>query len=187
MSDFTSLENHFLIAMPSLQDPYFERTVTLICQHNSDGALGIVINRVTNLTLGDILQQLELPDDQLEAPETPVYFGGPVQSERGLILHEADSHWESTLKIGDEFGLTTSKDIIEAIAHNTGPKCCLMALGYAGWGDGQLERELQENAWLSGPADREVIFKTPIDERWSRAAEILGIDINQMVSGAGHA
>jgi len=187
MSQFASLANHFLIAMPALADPNFVRTVTLICQHNEEGALGIVINRTTNLVVGDILQQLELPADESEQAQAPVYFGGPVQTERGLILHEGDRHFESTLPVGTSLGLTTSRDILESMANNDGPRHCLVALGYAGWGSGQLEREISENAWLSGPTDNDIIFRTAVDERWPKAAAGMGVDLNTMSREAGHA
>ena len=187
MSDFVSLENHFLIAMPMLADPNFEKTVTLICQHNDKGALGVVINRTTNLKVSEVLEQLSLPGNHLNNPNMLVHFGGPVQTERGLILHDQVGDWDSTLPVSDSLCLTTSKDILEAISENKGPKNCLLALGYAGWGDGQLEREISENAWLSGPADNDIIFHTPIEERWPNAAKLLGVDLAMLSTGAGHA
>lgn len=182
-----SLANQFLIAMPTLMDPNFVRTVTLICQHSEEGALGVVINRTTTLTVREVLDQLSVPRDQIKNPNAPVFFGGPVQTERGLILHEGIGEWESTLPINDTLGLTTSKDILEAIAENRGPSNCMLALGYAGWGSGQLEREIRENAWLSGPANNDIIFQTPVDERWPRAAELVGVDITMLSGEAGHA
>lgn len=187
MGELHSLTNHFLIAMPTLADPNFVRTVTLICEHNDDGALGIVINRTTNLTLANVLAQLDLPSDHLENPNTPVYYGGPVQTERGLILHETVGRWESTLPVGDSLGLTTSHDILEAMAESRGPQSSMLALGYAGWSAGQLEREIKENAWLSGPADNDIIFRTPVEERWASAAALLGIDLAMLSREAGHA
>lgn len=187
MRAFQSLTNQFLIAMPALADPNFVRTVTLICQHTEEGALGVVVNRTTDLRLGDVLAQLDLPEDRVRDPDTPVHYGGPVQTERGLILHETLGSWESTLAIGDSLGLTTSRDILEAIAENRGPEESLLALGYAGWSAGQLEREITENAWLSGPADNDIIFRTPMDERWPRAAALLGVDLTMMSREAGHA
>lgn len=187
MTDFESLENQFLIAMPMLADPNFEKTVTLICQHTENGALGVVINRTTNLKVSEVLEQLSLPVDRLNNPDMPVYIGGPVQTERGLILHDDMGDWDSTLSVSDTLCLTTSKDILEAIAENRGPENCLLALGYAGWGNGQLEREISENAWLSGPVDNDIIFHTPVDERWLKAAEFLGVDIALLSTRAGHA
>lgn len=187
MSDFVSLENNFLIAMPMLADPNFEKTVTLICQHSDKGALGVVINRTTNLKVSEVLEQLSLPGNRLNNPNMLVHFGGPVQTERGLILHDEAGDWDSTLPVSDSLCLTTSKDILEAISENKGPENCLLALGYAGWGDGQLERELSENTWLSGPADNDIIFHTPIEERWPSAAALLGVDIAMLSTAAGHA
>ena len=187
MSAIPSLANHFLIAMPTLADPNFERTVTLICQHNADGALGVVFNRTTNLVLADIFTQLELPNDKTERADEPVYHGGPVQTECGLILHDGDREWDATLQVGDSLSLTTSRDILEALATNEGPEHCLMALGYAGWGSGQLEREITENAWLSGPAKFDIIFSTPIEKRWTQAAASMGVDLTTMSREAGHA
>lgn len=182
-----SLTNQFLIAMPALMDPNFARTVTLICQHNEEGALGIVINRTTALTIREVMDQLSVPRDNIKDPELPVFLGGPVQTERGLILHEGIGNWETTLPISEDLGLTTSKDILEAIAENRGPTNCMLALGYAGWGSGQLEREMRENAWLSVPTDNDIIFRTPVDERWPRAAELVGVDITMLSGPAGHA
>ena len=181
------LTNHFLIAMPAMKDPNFEQTVTYICQHNDEGALGIVINRTIDLTLGDVLDQMKIKRDASVKSESPVHYGGPVQTERGFILHEDIGSWDSTLKVGSGTGLTTSRDILEAMADNTGPSRALLALGYAGWGAGQLERELSENAWLNWPADNDLIFSTPVEERWSSAARLLGVDLSLLSTDAGHA
>lgn len=182
-----SLTNHFLIAMPNLADPNFHRTVTLICQHNEDGALGIIINRITNLTLHEIFEQMNISTDQFKNPDLPVFSGGPVQTERGFILHNSVESWSATLPISDGLGLTSSRDILEAIARNNGPENCLVALGYAGWAGGQLEQEISDNAWLNGPADSAIIFHTPVDNRWNEAAQLLGVDLSTLSSEAGHA
>ena len=181
------LTNQFLIAMPAMKDPNFEQTVTYICQHNHEGALGIVINRTIDLTVGDVLDQMNIVRDAAINSEAPVHYGGPVQIERGFILHEDIGDWDSTLQISDLTGLTTSRDILEAMANNLGPSRALLALGYAGWGAGQLEREISENAWLNWPADNELIFTTPIGERWSKAASLLGVDLSLLSTDAGHA
>lgn len=181
------LTNHFLIAMPSMKDPNFEQTVTYICQHNEEGALGIVINRVIDLTIGEVLDQMEITRAASVKPDAPVHYGGPVQTERGFILHEDIGEWDSTLKISDRVGLTTSRDILEAIATDSGPRRALLALGYAGWGAGQLEREISENAWLNWPADSELIFSTPVDQRWSQAAARFGVDLSLLSTDTGHA
>ncbi len=181
-----SLANHFLIAMPALADPNFVRTVTYICEHSEDGAMGIVINRPMELDLATVLDQLDMT---MEAPggETPVFQGGPVQTERGFVLHRPLGDWEATLEVTDDIGLTASRDILAAIARGEGPERFLVALGYAGWGAGQLESELAQNAWLSGPADPTILFDTPPTERWARAAALLGVDIGLLSGDAGHA
>ncbi len=187
MSDFTKLSNHFLIAMPSLADPNFARTVTLICEHSSEGAMGIVINRTTDLALGDILQQMGIDTDSTNKRNMPVHLGGPVQTNRGFVLHEPLGKWESTLPITESLGVSTSRDILAAIAENRGPDKCLVALGYAGWGAGQLEREIAENSWLNGPVDRLIIFDTPVEHRWQSAAKLVGVDLSTLSGDAGHA
>ncbi|MGA8261886.1 MAG: YqgE/AlgH family protein [Arenicellales bacterium] len=187
MTGTESLTGQFLIAMPAMADPNFEQTVSFICQHNENGALGIVINRTMDLTMGDVLGQMNIPSDQCDRVRQAVHYGGPVQSERGFILHDQPDAFESTLKIDGAIGLTTSRDILEAIARNEGPQRALIALGYAGWGSGQLEREITQNAWLSGPADVELMFTTPVEQRWSRAAGLLGVDLTLLSREAGHA
>jgi putative transcriptional regulator len=183
------LSNQFLVAMPNMVDPNFARTVTLICQHDENGALGVVINRtMEELSLGDVLRQLDVPGAAIDKFDAnPVFCGGPVQSELGLVLHEGVGEWDSTLPVGSAMGLTTSRDVLEAIADNAGPDYSLLVLGYAGWGAGQLEREMIENAWLTVPADVDIIFRTPVEERWIEAARQLGVDIRTLAASAGHA
>ncbi|MBT2968600.1 MAG: hypothetical protein B6D72_10430 [gamma proteobacterium symbiont of Ctena orbiculata] len=183
----TNLTNHFLIAMPRLEDPNFFHTVTYICEHTTDGAMGIVINRPMDLHLADIFEQLEITISTAKIAEQPVYIGGPVQSDRGFVLHDTNTDWASTLKITPEISVTTSLDILEAIAAGKGPQRSLVALGYAGWGAGQLESELSQNAWLSGPAESEIIFNRASEERWQAAADLLGIDLNLLSGDTGHA
>lgn len=187
MTGTESLTGQFLIAMPAMTDPNFEQTVTFICQHNEDGALGIVINRTMDLTMGDVLGQMNIPSGSCARAGQAVHYGGPVQSERGFILHDRPDAFESTLRIDGGIGLTTSRDILEVIARNEGPERALIALGYAGWASGQLEQEITQNAWLSGPADFELMFSTPVDQRWSRAAGLLGVDLTLLSREAGHA
>jgi putative transcriptional regulator len=182
-----SLSNQLLIAMPALADPNFARTVTYICEHNGDGALGIVINRPLDLSLGDILGHLEMQVTDPDVGSQPVLMGGPVQTERGFILHQPLGAWEATLPVTAQIGLTTSQDILRDMAMGRGPGQSLVALGYAGWGAGQLEREMLENAWLSGPADESILFDLPYSERWEAAAARLGIDLNLLSDQAGHA
>lgn len=183
----TNLTSHFLIAMPGLADPNFQHTVTFICAHNEDGAMGIVINRQVDMRLGEVLAQMELQPMNAAIEQYPVYQGGPVQTDRGFILHTPEKLWESSIKISASIAVTTSRDIIEAIANDEGPEATLMALGYAGWDAGQLEQEIGDNAWLSGPADTNIIFNTPSEQRWQKAAALLGIDIQMLSSDVGHA
>ena len=181
-----SLINHFLIAMPGLADPFFAKTVTYLCQHSAEGALGIIVNRPSDLTLKDIMQQMNIEIGQQELGKMPIYFGGPVQPDRGFVLHEPLGHWGSTLQVSDSIALTTSRDILEAISVGEGPQKVLVALGYAGWGQGQLEREMAQNAWLNAPADQSIIFDHPSSQRWKAAAELMGVDISLLTSQAGH-
>ncbi len=181
------LTNHFLVAMPSLSDSIFERAVVLICLHDKDGALGIVVNRITQLLLEDILGELDLKCPDGSVDRRPVHFGGPCQLESGLVLHEAGPSWSSTLQVGTEFALTTSKDVLEAISENRGPEFIMPMLGFAGWESNQLETEMQNNVWLSTPADSSIIFNTPIQDRWHKAAALVGIDISTMSPVVGHA
>ena len=182
-----NLTNHFLIAMPSMDTGLFAHSITYICEHNEQGAMGLVINRPMDLTLQELFDQLSV----LPAPahgEAPVYGGGPVQTERGFILHNNDGRrWDSTLVINDDIALTTSKDVLDAIARDQGPKDFLITLGYAGWGAGQLEQELVENAWLTLPADHDIIFKLPVEQRVQAATRKLGINFSLISPQAGHA
>ena len=187
MSDFSSLSNQFLIAMPALNDPNFSRTVTLVCEHSPEGAMGVTINRQLELSINDIFKLLDIKTNDAAPPGSFVYQGGPVQENRGFVLHEPLGNWESTLAISDNLGLSTSQDILQAIATGHGPEKCLLALGYAGWGPGQLEYEIRENTWLSGPADRKVIFETALESRWQAAAHSMGVDLNALSGEAGHA
>jgi putative transcriptional regulator len=186
MNQFTYLNNQFIIAMPSLADPNFFHTVTYLCQHNQEGALGIVINRLAEMKLGDIFKQMNIRATSLCAAETPVYSGGPVQQERGFVLHTTGGGWDASMVISDSISLTTSRDVIEAIAVGKGPEQYMVALGYAGWGEGQLEQEILANAWLNTPYSQHVLFDEPINMRWRAAAEQIGIDINQLTTQAGH-
>ncbi len=186
-NDTIRLANHFLIAMPTLADPNFSQTVTYVCEHSEHGAMGIVINRPTEVTLGDLFQHLELETNEYCPFDDTVFVGGPVKRDRGFVLHTPDVPWESSIQISEDVALTTSRDILAALALGKGPDNCLVALGYAGWGAGQLEEEMAQNAWLSGPADPGVIFRTATEERWRAAALRLGIDISRLSFEAGHA
>ncbi len=182
-----TLANHLLIAMPGMADPNFSSTVTLICEHNDDGALGIVINRPLTLKLGGLFEQLELTEADAKAADHPVLMGGPVGPERGFVLHQPSGSFENSLAVSSDIHLTLSRDIIDAMAAGSGPEKTLVALGYAGWQAGQLEEEMLANSWLTVPATPDIVFDLPFGERWSAAAQTLGIDISQMAPDAGHA
>lgn len=181
-----SLRDHFLIAMPGMQDSSFAHSVTYICDHSESGAMGLTLNHPLPLTLTDIFQQLELEDSSGRGDQ-PVMSGGPVQVERGFVLHNAGSEWQSTIQVSSEISLTASRDILVALAEGKGPSEYLLALGYAGWDAGQLEEEILANAWLTLPADKQILFNTPPEQRWSAAARHLGIDLNLISANAGHA
>lgn len=181
-----SLRDHFLIAMPGLNDSSFAHTVTYICEHSDKGAMGVVINSATPMQLKEIFAQMELNDVSQEG-EQIIMAGGPVQPERGFVLHPSGSKWQSTLEVSPDISLTASRDIIVALAEGRGPKQFLITLGYAGWGEGQLEAEIASNSWLTVPADKTIIFDTPFEQRWTAAAQALGIDVNLISSTAGHA
>ncbi len=187
MTAVTYLNNQFIIAMPNLADPYFFHTVTYLCQHNDEGALGIVINRSANMKLGDIFKQMKIPVTSDTAPQTLVFAGGPVQQERGFVLHTTGNEWDMTIPVSESISLTTSRDVIEAIALDKGPESYLVALGYAGWGEGQLEKEMLANAWLNSPFGKNILFNTPIEMRWKAAADQIGINIKKLTIPAGHA
>lgn len=182
-----SLTSQLLIAMPGMADPNFSSTVTLICEHNDDGALGIVINRPLTLKLGGLFEQLDVEDPDPRTAELPVLMGGPVGPERGFVLHDPTVAYENSLAVSEEISLTLSRDVIDALARGTGPKKSLIALGYAGWESGQLETEMLANSWLNVPATPEIVFDLPFPERWSAAARAIGIDISRLSHDAGHA
>jgi putative transcriptional regulator len=187
MTPTTSLSNQLLIAMPGLQDPNFSSTVTLICEHTADGALGIVINRPLTLTVGVLFDQLDLENFDRGAARQPVVLGGPVGPERGFVLHDASCSYEHSLAVSGDIRLTLSRDIIDAMASGRGPERSLVALGYAGWDAGQLEQEILANSWLTVDATPAIVFDLPFAERWTAAAGTLGIDISRMSVDAGHA
>jgi len=187
MDKGSNLTNHFLIAMPGLEDPNFDHTVTYICEHTAEGAMGIVVNRPLELTLGDVFEQMSIAGGDDRTRQRPVFSGGPVNAERGFVLHTAGEPWHSTMKITNHISVTTSRDVLEAMANGKGPQASLVALGYAGWAGGQLEAEIVQNAWLSGPADSGILFELSPAERWKAAAAALGIDIDLLTGEAGHA
>ena len=182
-----NLTDHFLIAMPNMADPYFSSTLTYICEHNDQGALGVVVNRPIDMTLGALFDRLSLTLSSENLGKTPVFFGGPVQTDRGFVLHQPIGDWQSTLSVQDRVGLTTSKDILESLGHGSGPEKVLVTLGYSGWAPGQLENEIKQNAWLTVIAKDAVIFDLPVEERLPAAMGLLGIDFASLSDEAGHA
>jgi len=188
MQEIKTFKNQMLIAMPSLRDPNFDKGVIFMCQHNYEGALGLVINHPINMPLKGLLDQLDIAVEDENIANIPIYAGGPVQQDRGFILHTSEAvKWETTVDISDDVSLTTSQDILKAIARGEGPKHFLIALGYAGWKESQLETEMKENSWLSTDYDESVIFNTPISKRWNAAAKKMGVDIRLLTSQVGHA
>lgn len=180
------LKNQFLIAMPGLEDENFNHTVSLLCEHNDGGAIGLVINKPTELKLSAMMEQMGLEHEALDA-EDPVYWGGPVQPERGFVIHGEGGNWESSMCLQDDLYITTSRDILRAIGKGEGPQHFFVVLGYAGWGAGQLENEILHNAWLNTPVSGQILFGTPVHDRWQAATRLLGIDVSQIAGSAGHA
>lgn len=183
-----SFENHFLIAMPSMEDPYFARTITYICEHNEHGAMGLVINQPVGMSLKELLTQTDKDAVILEEKADDIVLaGGPVSQDRGFILHTTQQGWSSSLALTSEIMVTTSKDILSALGNENGPEKALVTLGYAGWTAGQLEEELTNNAWLTIEADTEILFDIPIHKKWESAVQKLGVDIWQLGPDIGHA
>ena len=182
-----SLTNHLLIAMPQLNDPNFAQTVALICEHTDKGALGIVLNKPLPMKLSDVLSQMKLEAKSEQIGEMPVLRGGPVHTDRGFVLHRPGGQWDHTHKVSDTIQVTTSRDVLAAMARGEGPSDAFIALGYAGWESGQLERELKENAWASMPVDARVVFDLPFEERWAGAWRLMGVDVDRLSPEAGHA
>jgi putative transcriptional regulator len=183
----TPLANQLLIALPALIDPQFARSVALICQHDQEGAMGVVINRASEYTLGEVLQQMGIESGDEALRSQIVLAGGPVHPERGFVLHDGERSWDSTMAITDNLSVTTSRDILEAMARGEGPAHAVIALGCAGWGAGQLESELVEDTWLTVPADAELLFGTPLEQRWHAAAGRIGVDMANLADHSGHA
>lgn len=192
----TNLTNHFLIAMPGLEDPLFARSVVYLCEHSERGALGLVINKPCDISLKGLFDKVELPLMRHDLSEDPVFYGGPVQTERGFVLHEAifkeadrptEPVYSSTMIIPGGLEMTTSRDVLEAISSGSGPRKVMVSLGYSAWGEGQLEAELIDNSWLTVEADVRVIFDTPIDQRYEQALQLLGLHAWMLTPDAGHA
>ena len=182
-----NLTNQFLIAMPALVDPYFARSLVLVCEHNEKGALGIIVNRPLDMTLATLFEKVDLTLEQAPLAEQPVYFGGPVQTDRGFVLHRPLGSWQATMPVTAQLGLTSSRDILQSMGKDGAPGEVLVTLGYAGWSAGQLEGELAQNAWLTVPADNAILFDLAPDERLPAAMRALGIDFTHLADTAGHA
>jgi len=188
MSAGAYLGNHLLVAMPSLADPNFSHSVTLVCEHNERGALGIVINRPLEMKMSEVLEQLALTTEDTQLRAMPVLGGGPVQRDRGFVLHRpGPQQWESTMPVSDSLHVTTSRDVLAAMAEGRGPAPAVIALGYAGWEAGQLDDELLQNAWLTVPCDDALIFELPYEQRWHAAARLLGVELSRISTQAGRA
>lgn len=187
MSATVDLSGHFLMAMPGMVDGDLAGTVIYVCEHSERGALGLVINRPTDLSLGGLLEQVDLEQDGSGQRDLPVHFGGPVQSDRGFVLHRPAGDYSSSIRLGDTLALTTSRDVLQAVASGEGPEKIFVTLGYAGWGAGQLEQELAQNAWLSVLAEESIIFEVPAEFRYPAAMRLLGVDPAMLAGSAGHA
>ena len=182
-----NLTGHFLIAMPSLNDGFFNQAVTYICEHDENGSFGIIINQQTGISLKQIAKEMAIETENNYDDKQLVFIGGPVDQGRGFILHRPIGSWQSSLEVNNNIALTTSKDILMAIVKNEGPEDNIVALGYAGWAAGQLDNEMASNTWLSCPADEQIIFNTPIEKRWKAAAKLIGVDLSLLSNDAGHA
>ncbi|MFW8565106.1 YqgE/AlgH family protein [Orrella sp. 11846] len=187
MTGTTDFTRQFLLAMPGTTGDEFAGTVIYVCEHSSQGALGLVLNRPMKLTVGELLEKIDIPVENQDLGRTPVYFGGPVQADRGFVLHRPVMSYNSSLHLDGDIGLTTSRDVLENLGKGTGPSDLLVALGYAGWGAGQLEQEMAQNVWLSVPADEEIIFNLPPEERYPTAMRLLGFDPAMLTGEVGHA
>jgi putative transcriptional regulator len=186
-SPFSNFTNHFLIAMPSMVDPNFGGALVFVAEHSEKGALGLVVNRPMEINLTTLFERIDLQLLGDSPARSPVFYGGPVQTDRGFVLHQPVGQWNSTVLVSDELGLTSSKDILEAVADGRGPERLMVLLGYSGWGPGQLEDEISRNAWLTVPADPALIFDTPVDERVHGAFALLGVNPVFLAPAAGHA
>ena len=185
-----NLTDHFLIAMPALDDPFFSKSLIYLAEHNDHGALGIIVNRPIDMNLVTLFEKIDLsyePSSAMNLTNLPVFFGGPVQTDRGFVLHRPIGTWQSTLAVNQEIGLTSSLDILQSVAQEGAPHEILVTLGYSGWGAGQLEHELAQNSWLTVRADPYILFDLPFEERLPSALEILGIDFANLAGKAGHA
>lgn len=182
-----NFENQLLIAMPALDDSYFNKTVTYICEHNEEGAMGLIINLPIDLTLNELLAHIDADVESNPVMSQKVLTGGPIATQRGFVLHSSQGGWKSSLPLSQELMITTSKDILMALGTDQAPKNFIVTLGYAGWGPGQLEEEIKANSWLTTSVDSDILFNTPIEQRWKKATEKLGIDVAHLSNEVGHA
>ncbi|MGP1609362.1 MAG: YqgE/AlgH family protein [Burkholderiales bacterium] len=182
-----NLTDHFLIAMPAMTDPYFSRTLVYIAEHNDQGALGVIVNRPIDMSLATLFEKIDVALEADGFADLPVFFGGPVQTDRGFVLHRPIGAWQSTLAINQHIGLTSSRDVLQSVALEGKPQDVMVTLGYSGWSAGQLEQELAQNAWLTVPAQARILFDMPYEERLASAMETLGIDFTHLAEDAGHA
>jgi len=182
-----NLTDHFLIAMPAMEDPYFAKSLVYVAEHNDQGALGVIVNRPIDMDLATLFKKIDVPFESAALARLPVFFGGPVQTDRGFVLHRPLGSWQSTLAVNQEVGLTTSRDVLLSVGQAGHPSDMVITLGYSGWGAGQLEHELAQNAWLTVPANSRILFELPYEEKLASALELLGIDLANLAGQAGHA
>jgi putative transcriptional regulator len=187
MSESGYLTNQLLIAMPAMSDPNFAQSVALVCDHGPRGALALIVNKPLPMRLGEVFEQLEIEIPNGPVTERPVLRGGPMQTDRGFVVHTAEGQWDSTLRVSEQLHVTTSRDVLAAIARGDGPGDAIVALGYAGWDGGQLEDEIRANAWLNAPVDRGILFDLPYEDRWEAAARLLGVDLARISPLSGNA
>jgi putative transcriptional regulator len=185
--DSINLTDNFLIAMPALEDPYFAHSLVYICEHNENGALGVIVNRPIDMNLAGLLEKIDIKLEAGELADLPVYFGGPVQLDRGFVLHRPVGQWQSTLAVNEAVGLTSSRDVLSAVGSTGSPSEIIVTLGYSGWDAGQLESELAQNSWLTVPAKPSILFELPPEERLPAAMQKLGVSFTQLSDVAGHA
>lgn len=187
MTIATSFSNHFLVAMPTIQDPTLAKSVIYICEHQTQGSVGLIVNHPMAFSLGFVFDQLKIEPINIAMNSLPLLFGGPIQPERGFVIHRPLGDWRSSLALREGVTVTTSNDIIRAIAQNNGPKDALVTLGYAGWGESEIEQEVIKNQWLVCPFNEELLYDVPFGKRWEYAGTLLGVDMNQVITDSGNA
>lgn len=182
-----NLINQYLLATPGIKDPLFASSMVYLCEHTKEGSMGMVLNHLSDQTLGDIFKQIKINCSDQNILDIPVFIGGPVNLQQGFVLHTPPSSWEKTLQVGADIHLTSSKDILEAIANNEGPEQFLVLLGYSGWSAGQLEQELQSNSWLTAVSSKKITFNSDIDRKWQMAFDTLGFNLDKLSPTTGNA